>query len=374
MLFDEQPKNNKEDLFDRTKELEEFSTAIKSNSRLIVITGHRRVGKTSLLKTMLALNEHNISMDLRLLSAKRYARKSEVIQLVQDGLDEYIDNIKTRSEEIRKALQAVNGVHFGDFGIEFDNRNKDLTINKIFSKINELAKKNNQTVLLAIDEAQEYRKSIHYDIRWLLAHIYDHCNNITIVLTGSEVGLLYKFIGVEDPKSRLYEKYFCEIHLESLSPEKSKEFLNKGFAQYNLGIEKEPTAYGPINSAADRLGGVLGWLIKFGVTCVEHEKISSLELDKIQKEGSILARHEFDNFVRTRSSIERYEIIMAVLAGRPSKWNTIKIQLSIDMKKEMYSKNLCELLDTLQKAGHIIKNDNDHYAIVDPLLAASFKE
>jgi len=44
-----------------------------------------------------------------------------------------------------------------------------------------------------------------------LVHAYDFDRNVTFILTGSEVGLLYDFICVEDPKSPLFGRFFYEI-------------------------------------------------------------------------------------------------------------------------------------------------------------------
>ncbi|MFP3399611.1 MAG: ATP-binding protein, partial [Acidianus sp.] len=53
MLFDERPKVRKEDLFDREKEVEEIINNIKRP--LLLISGVRRIGKTSVL--LVSLNE-----------------------------------------------------------------------------------------------------------------------------------------------------------------------------------------------------------------------------------------------------------------------------------------------------------------------------
>ena len=50
-------------------------------------------------------------------------------------------------------------------------------------------------VVLVLDEVQYLRYSI-IGLRPLLAYAYDHLRNMTMVLTGSEVGLLHDFLGL----------------------------------------------------------------------------------------------------------------------------------------------------------------------------------
>jgi AAA+ ATPase superfamily predicted ATPase len=56
VLFDERPKVNRKELFDREKEIEEIISNL--NRPLLIITGIRRIGKTSVMNV--ALNEAKI--------------------------------------------------------------------------------------------------------------------------------------------------------------------------------------------------------------------------------------------------------------------------------------------------------------------------
>ena len=65
LYFDPRPKNRKEDLYGREKELEQFSRALPY-APLIVITGLRRTDKTSFLNVALAeSNQPHAVLDLR---------------------------------------------------------------------------------------------------------------------------------------------------------------------------------------------------------------------------------------------------------------------------------------------------------------------
>jgi Archaeal ATPase. len=74
-------------------------------------------------------------------------------------------------------------------------------IAKIFEALNELGR-----VIIVLDEAQYLRYST-IGLRPILAHVYDYMKGITLVLTGSEIGLLHDFIGIDDPDLELYGRY-----------------------------------------------------------------------------------------------------------------------------------------------------------------------
>lgn len=379
MLFEDRPKDNLNDLFDREEEMEKFDNAIKMKRALIVISGFRRVGKTSLLKTMISQNKkYSIFIDLRNLAAKKTATREDVIDLIQSSLQEFLDNNKSVAEEIVDALRTVRGVSIttpaGGFGIQLEPRSeKKLDLSGLFIRIDKWAKAKGETVLLAIDEAQQFRKAQQFNMTGLLASIFDSCKNIVTVLTGSEVGLLYEFMGIEDTTADLYGRSYVEIKVEHLSKEKSREFLLEGFEQYKMERQKMALSTDAIELAVEQLGGILGWLIKFGLKCVERGSITAENLDEIRKEGAKLAKEEYDKFIATRKATERYDVIMKTLAAQPSTWDSIKTQLTLETKKTIYNKNLSDLLSTLQKAGFINK-DGDKYYTEDPLLKEAFSK
>jgi len=378
MLFDERPKDNLKDLFDREVEMEKFGNAIKMKRALIIISGFRRVGKTSLLKTMISQSvTYSIFIDLRNLAAKKTATRKDVIDLIQSSLQEFLDNNKSVAGQIVDALRTVRGVSIttpaGGFGIQLEPKSeKELDLSGLFNRIDRWAKDHGEIVLLSIDEAQQFRKAQQFNMTGLLASIFDSCKNIVTVLTGSEVGLLYEFMGIEDTTADLYGRSYVEINVEHLSKEKSREFLLKGFEQYNMERQKMVVGTDAIELAVEQLGGILGWLIKFGLKCVERGSITAENLDEIRKEGAKLAKEEYNKFIATRKATERYDVIMKTLAAQPSTWDSIKTQLHLETKKIIYNKNLSDLLSTLQKAGFINK-DGDKYYIEDPLLKEAFQ-
>ncbi|WP_054843564.1 ATP-binding protein [Vulcanisaeta souniana] len=63
--------------------------------------------------------------------------------------------------------------------------------------------KNLSQIVIAIDEAQILRMMRGFgkiDFTQVLAYTYDNLNNVKVVLTGSEVGLLHDFLGLDNPQ------------------------------------------------------------------------------------------------------------------------------------------------------------------------------
>ena len=118
---------------------------------------------------------------------------------------------------------------------------------------------NKKKIVIAIDEAQRLRGPRSSELKDAIAHAYDYDKNISFILTGSEVGLLYDFIGIEDSRSPLYGRYYVEVKLERLSREQSIDFLRKGFAQLNLRVSEEV-----LKVAYEHFDGIPGWLTFFG--------------------------------------------------------------------------------------------------------------
>ena len=106
---------------------------------------------------------------------------------------------------------------------------------------------------MAFDEIQLIRGD-----KWLLrflAHATDSYHNIAIMVTGSEVGVLFDFLGFEKPDSPLYGRHFVQIKMENFPSNMAKEFLTEGFKQISL---KVPPAI--IKYAIQKLDGNPGWL------------------------------------------------------------------------------------------------------------------
>ncbi len=145
--------------------------------------------------------------------------------------------------------------------------------------------------IIAFDEAQNMRGKLGYDMVALLAHSYDYCRNISFVLTGSELGLVYDFLGVDDPSSPLYGRHIEEVRVGKFSVDKSIDFLEKGFQEYGIRPPRDTLEY-----AVDRLDGTVGWLTEFGHRCVRRGEAVKAVVDEVLELAARTVQKELSRF------------------------------------------------------------------------------
>ena len=242
MYFDAEPKRDIRDFFDMEEQLRNFESAL-NRGKLVVVSGLRRYGKTSLILT--ALNKMNVQylfLDARLLSASTMISLSDFLGVLEDALN--------RVSWGKAVLKGVEGVEVGGFGVRFRNRGRETLLHTLHA----LSRK-----VIVIDEAQLLRRSnVRFD--QLLAYVYDHVD-AKVVVSGSQVGLLYRFLRAGDPDAPLFGRPYIEVRLGRLSPEKSREFLIEGFSQEGINVGDAL-----VDKAVSLFDGVIGWLTYFGFT------------------------------------------------------------------------------------------------------------
>lgn len=368
MLFDEAPKRNLHDLFARDADIRKLERAIfKQKSRLVIISGIRRVGKTSLLRAF--LNEkirYSIFIDPRHLARKESISRNDVLSVIQSSFQEFLDLEERKGVigKLKENLKHVRGFSFGGGGVELDfTHGEGVDLKTLFSKLDEWAEENSD-VVLAIDEAHEFSRANDIDLTGILAYIYDNCLHISMILTGSEIGLLYEFLGFDKPTAYLFGRNDFKIYLKPLERERSKEFLIKGFEEKGM-AQVLSARMEVIDKAVANLDGILGWLVKFANKCLSEESISEGPIVEIQKEGSILARSEFDKYLRMKKKIDAKlmnEIMKQTITLRRFDFNELGIK---DSKRG-------ELVEELAKEGYLLMTESK-YVIPDPLLLYSFE-
>jgi len=108
MLFDERPKESKEDLYDREGEIDELKRAI--DRPLVVLRGIRRIGKTSVLKVALkGLDRPSVVMDARGLKTN-YGRR-ELYSMFARALS-------SSSDKLRDLISSVRGIKVLGYEVE----------------------------------------------------------------------------------------------------------------------------------------------------------------------------------------------------------------------------------------------------------------
>ncbi len=362
MYFDTRPKRKREDLYDRENELGEFENSLKSRNPLTVITGIRRLGKTSLL--LVGLNELELPHVLVDFRGVNPNSRMDVYKRIESAVNAFFRENRGIWEEIKGNLKNISGLRVLGFGVSLSWKEAKTDLTALFR---ELEKYN---VVLAFDEVQYLRGPVGNEFAGLMAHLYDY-SELRMVMTGSEVGLLHDYLGVDDPSAPLYGRYFHEVNLSRFTPEQSRDFLLKGFEQ--MGI-KPPERL--IGEAVERLDGIVGWLVLFGRKAVEKGPSEEL-IDQVFGEAKALAMEEFENFLEKRTAArKRYIEIMRAVAGGKRTWEEIKEHLERKEGKTISDSVLARLLKALVDSSFLEKvreGKNVYYRIPDPILEACFR-
>jgi len=343
MLFDPRPKVKREDLFDRERELEDLYKNI--DKPIIVLTGIRRIGKTSLL--LVFLNEIDIPsiiLDLRGLKPNYGLR--DLYRLLAKAFSKKLD-------KFRDILERIRAITIAGVEIEIKWKGREaISLSTLFDYLNY------KRTIIAFDEAQKLRGSRSKMILEAIAHAYDYDENLTFIFTGSEVGLLYQFLGVDNPKSPLYGRYMHTISIERFKHDESIEFLKRGFNE--LGI-KPPQKI--IEEAVDLFNGIPGWLTFFGNSYAGGIR----DVNKIKEYAIRIALNELENLVKERGS-RRYAIVLKAIALGYNTWGKIKRYVEEVEGKIISNSILSNILNTLENLS-IIKN----YEFLDPIYKEASK-
>jgi len=244
LIFDPKPKEKRVDLYDFEEEIDRIVKELHDSlTRMIVIKGLRRTGKSSILRV--SLNEAKLNYIL--VDMREFEDVSP--KVFGYGLSKALNDIVKGRKRV--LLEKIKAVSFIGMKIELKtDREMDPSFRykSIFRKINHWAEKKNTYFILAIDEAQELAK-IGFD-RYL-AFLYDNLDRIKIVLTGSQVGVMDNIL--DNPDKPLFGRARIDIETKYLSKKQSISFLQTGFRE--LKIKIDPTI---IERAAETLDGVIG--------------------------------------------------------------------------------------------------------------------
>jgi len=363
-LFDIRPKNIRRDLYNREEELKLFGESIRNCSPLIVLLGSRRTGKTSLL--LVGLNEYGdiySVIDCRVFEEKINITYREFIEVFTKSLRTLI----RRAEGISRYFSRIRGVRVAGFEVEFKTSPNDIHLVNVFEKINEWGEENNKCVVVAFDEAQELSKLRGVRLLPLIAYIYDNLRHISLIFTGSQIGLLYRFLRIKDPSSPLYGRAMFEIRLNNFTYEQSLDFLIRGFKEHGIEPDIKILEY-----AVKAFNGIPGWLTFFGYKGLS--KGLKLELvENTLEEASKLVISEYRNFLSLRPiAAKRYTAILQSIAENHNTWSSIKRYLEIKEDKRISDSLYTNLIKNLVDAGFIEKME-DKYTIIDPVLKHAFQ-
>jgi len=344
--FDPEPKRRREDFFDMELEMEELRRGLRV-SKLVAVLGLRRYGKTSLILTTLnELGLDYVFIDCRLLPSGMLSM-SDILALFEKEL--------SRKSWFRAVAESIEGIEVGPLGVRFRRRD----INTLVSALERLEGK-----ILVLDEVQELRRC-RYRFDSLIAYLYDHVD-LRIIVSGSQIGMVHRFLRLEDPSAPLYGRPIHVVRLRPLDRERAREFLLKGFAQEGM----EPP-HDLIERALDMLDGVIGWLTYFGYS---YTRLGVRDLDRIIDMASRLALEELHHALQIYGIARpRYAAALKAVAilGEAS-WS--EIMRFIESKLGKIPRNtLSNILKNLVDMSILTKTPSG-YRIADPILAHAVRK
>jgi len=341
MLFDLKPKEKIKDFFNYKEELGAFVGCLTNKStRMVVIRGLRRTGKSSLLKV--GLNKCGVKfvmVDARELSSP--SRRSFESKLLAK-----LKAVKWLPAALLEKIESV------DVGVRVSLRT-DEGIWELLKALNPV---------IAVDEVQMLKGT---GVEAFFAAVYDN-TDCKIVLTGSEVGVLDAFVGKDNPKAALFGRGFVEIKMHPLEAERSREFLMAGFKEAGKSLPEDA-----IRKAVAELDGIVGWLAIFGNSALGSEPANALA-DSVTK-GTLLAHSELQSFLGARRSAEkRYLTLLRLLAGGPMRWSVLKREMQAVLNERIADSQFSNYLKSLVAYGFVAVVGNI-YEMPDPLLRRALR-
>lgn len=350
MLFNPEPKKEKKDLYNREAELRELLDSIEKE-KLVVIQGIRRLGKSSLLNVALAESKRPfVKLDLR----EIYFTHGSVSKFYfYRALSQELSKL-SKTHRLASWLEKVRGVKVAGFEIQLDWREKEASLTDIFRAVDRWASAHEERIVVAFDEAQYLRLAGRTRYDGLLAWAIDNLDNLTFVLTGSQVGVLQDFLGIENPHSPLYGRYAKIIKLGRFSREKAVDFLKKGFKEAGV---KPPD----LERVVDVLDGLIGWLTLYGHTCVSEGKA---ELERFLRMAAKLAAEESRKIL---CGSDRYPVVLKAIASGARRWSEIYRGISVKLGPIPKS-DLTHLLNNLVQYGYLERLEDGSFVIPDPVV------
>lgn len=325
-----------------------------TSTRMALIKGLRRTGKTSLLNVVLA--------ESGLAYAKIDVREGPYYDQ-QAFLAFFVSKIKARLgktawDRVRDQIKSIE-FSYGELSATVLLA-KEENLHLFFQSLEKDLKKNATTFVLAFDEVQLLKK-IKFD--YILASLFDNYPHIKIILTGSEIGMVDDFIGKQQAEAPLFGRALLEIELARLSPQETMRFLELGFSQI-----KKQVSFQEMKDVVEQLDGIIGWATSYGwlrSQGIAHEKA----LEKVIEEGKVIVLREFQHFLESRRAKERYTKIIHSLAHGQHTWQDLKLS----GKKAIADSQLVIYLHELMAYGFVEKTEGK-YHLSDPLLLKAMRE
>ncbi len=361
--FDPRPKTKRKDLYDRDEELKMLIEGIRKCSPVILLLGLRRTGKTSLLNVALAeTNMPQIIIDCRVFEEKTSVGHREFLNyFIREA-----SKLKTKHRVLQQVIEHVGWIEVAGFKVRVRGpRRGEILFSQLLESLNKWAQEHGTCIVIGFDEAQELAKLRGIRLLPIIAHTYDYLRNTSFIITGSQIGFLYRFLRIDNPESPLYGRAMLHVQLKPFTKEQSISYLKEGFREYQMQPPVEV-----LEEATNRLGGIPGWLTLYGYYAVTKKKYNKGLINEVIEEASRIALKEYINFLKLRPiAAKRYTIILKAVARGFNEWSKIKKYLEVTEGKSISDSIFTQLLRNLLDAGFLEKTSGGEYRIPDPVLA-----
>jgi AAA+ ATPase superfamily predicted ATPase len=203
------PKDSRSNLFDREVELGKVVEYVgRLGLPITLVLGFRRVGKSSLI--LVALRELGLSsiyIDLRKFEERQYlSYRDFVLELQRE-----VNNLARRFPRLLDFLRNIDGVSImGNQALFSWKSSSRVSLASLLDAVNEWA---GNGIVIVLDEAQELVKARGFNVLPILAYAYDNLRNVRFIISGSKMGLLYRFLRVKDLESPLFGRAMGVVEL-----------------------------------------------------------------------------------------------------------------------------------------------------------------
>ncbi|BES82846.1 hypothetical protein PABY_24130 [Pyrodictium abyssi] len=135
------------------------------------------------------------------------------------------EGIATRINQLKSLLKGIRGVRLLGAEVEIRWRGRDsISLAGLLEELN----KRGERIVLVLDEAQLIRPPVSTEIKQAIAYTYDNLENVTVILSGSEIGLLRDFTGTENPESPPLRPLRPRTHPRTVPPEPLRRIPREG--------------------------------------------------------------------------------------------------------------------------------------------------
>ncbi|MGB9830944.1 MAG: AAA family ATPase, partial [Fervidicoccus fontis] len=312
----------------------------------------RRTGKTSLILS--TLNDSDIPyvfFDMRSMPNSR----RDLYHLLSEGLTDFLTRISNKEKfykSLTKMLKLIRGISVDGFEVSLSWGKDRASLVEILRALDESCAEHGIKAVIVFDELQRVTGKLSVELANAIAYSYDHLRNLSFIVSGSEMGVLYRFF--DEPNAPLYGRAYLEVKTRRLDKEKSIDFLKRGFEESKIRVNDEE-----LEAAVDKLDGIIGWLTYYGYS----RTMQNRDFESIWREAVTMARQELENFLKNRVSAERYRAVLKFLANGEREWKELKKKME-DLEGRVLSERvLYDILITLRKYS-IIDDQNN---FLDPL-------